>query len=47
VLGIAMVSNEMSHLQGALQKIVDALRSHPVAEMSRHLQHVEAALFDE
>jgi uncharacterized protein YlxP (DUF503 family) len=47
VLGIAMVSNEMSHLQGALQKIVDALRSHPVAEMSRHVQHVEAALFDE
>jgi len=35
VLGIAMVSNEASHLQGALQKIVDALRSHPVAELAK------------
>lgn len=36
VLGIAMVSNETSHLQGALQKIVDALRSHPVAELAKY-----------
>lgn len=35
VLGMAMVSNEASHLQGALQKIVDALRSHPVAELAK------------
>lgn len=35
VLGMAMVSNEMSHLQGAMQKIVDALRSHPVAELAK------------
>ena len=36
VLGIAMVSNEMSHLQGAMQKIVEALRSHPVAELAKY-----------
>ena len=36
VLGIAMVSNEMSHLQGAMQKIIDALRSHPVAELAKY-----------
>lgn len=36
VLGIAMVSNEPSHLQGALQKIVEALRAHPVAELAKY-----------
>ncbi len=36
VLGIAMVSNEQSHLQGALQQILSALRSHPVAELAEH-----------
>lgn len=36
VLGIAMVSNEMSHLQGAMQKIIEALRSHPVAELAKY-----------
>jgi uncharacterized protein len=35
VLGMAMVSNEMSHLQGAMQQIVEALRSHPVAELAK------------
>ncbi len=35
VLGIAMVSNEMSHLQNTLQKIVEALRAHPVAELAK------------
>jgi len=33
VLGIAMVSNETQHLRTALSKIVDAIRSHPVAEL--------------
>lgn len=33
VLGIAMVSNESQHLRTALSKIVDAIRSHPVAEL--------------
>lgn len=36
VLGMAMVSNEMSHLQGAMQQIVEALRSHPVAELAKY-----------
>lgn len=36
VLGIAMVSNETAHLQGALQQILSALRSHPVAELAEH-----------
>lgn len=36
VLGIAMVSNEVAHLQGALQQILSALRSHPVAELAEH-----------
>lgn len=35
VLGIAMVSNEMAHLQNTLQKIVEALRAHPVAELAK------------
>lgn len=33
VLGVAMVSNESQHLRTALSKIVDAIRSHPVAEL--------------
>ena len=33
VLGIAMVSNETQHLRKALSQIVEALRSHPVAEL--------------
>lgn len=36
VLGIAMVSNEASHLQGALQKMIEALRVHPVAELAKY-----------
>jgi hypothetical protein len=36
MLGIAMVSNEVSHLQGALQQVLSALRSHPVAELADH-----------
>jgi uncharacterized protein len=36
VLGMAMVSNEMSHLQGAMQQIIEALRSHPVAELAKY-----------
>jgi len=32
VLGIAMVSNETHHVKIALSRIVEALRSHPVAE---------------
>jgi hypothetical protein len=33
VLGIAMVSNETQHLRSALSQIVEAIRSHPVAEL--------------
>jgi uncharacterized protein YlxP (DUF503 family) len=33
VLGIAMVSNEAHHVKLALGQIVEALRSHPVAEL--------------
>jgi uncharacterized protein YlxP (DUF503 family) len=36
VLGIAMVSNDAGHLQGALGQILSALRSHPVAELAEH-----------
>ena len=32
VLGMAMVGNESHHLKVALGQIVEALRSHPVAE---------------
>jgi uncharacterized protein YlxP (DUF503 family) len=32
-LGIAMVSNETQHLRKALSQVVEALRSHPVAEL--------------
>jgi uncharacterized protein len=32
VLGIAMVSNEASHVRSAFEEIVGALRTHPVAE---------------
>jgi uncharacterized protein YlxP (DUF503 family) len=33
VLGMAMVSNESQHLRKALGQVVEALRSHPVAEL--------------
>lgn len=33
VLGVAMVSNETQHLRKALSQVVEALRSHPVAEL--------------
>lgn len=36
VLGIAMVSNEADHLRKALGEIVNALRSHPVAELASY-----------
>ena len=36
VLGIAMVSNETHHLKTTLGQIVEALRSHPVAELIGH-----------
>lgn len=36
VLGVAMVSNEAHHLKVALGQIVEALRSHPVAELLDH-----------
>jgi len=32
-LGFAMVSNEAHHLKTALGQIVEALRSHPIAEL--------------
>ena len=32
VLGVAMVSNETHHLKTELAKVVEALKSHPVAE---------------
>ena len=33
VLGVAMVSNESHHVKSALGHMVEALRSHPVAEL--------------
>ncbi len=36
VLGLAMVSTETHHLKVALGQIVEALRSHPVAELVEH-----------
>jgi uncharacterized protein YlxP (DUF503 family) len=36
VLGMAMVSNETHHVKGALGQIVEALRSHPAAELLDH-----------
>jgi uncharacterized protein YlxP (DUF503 family) len=33
VLGMAMVSNETQHLRKALSQMVEALRSHPVAQL--------------
>ncbi len=36
VLGFAMVSNEAGHVRRAFEQIVNALRSHPVAEFLGH-----------
>jgi uncharacterized protein YlxP (DUF503 family) len=36
VLGMAMVSNESRHIRVTFDEIVEALRSHPVAEMLDH-----------
>jgi uncharacterized protein len=36
VLGMAMVSNEAHPIKGALAQIVEALRSHPAAELLDH-----------
>ena len=40
VLGMAMVSNEAHPLKQALGQIVEALRSHPVAELIAHEMEV-------
>jgi uncharacterized protein YlxP (DUF503 family) len=36
VLGIAMVGSEAGPVRGSLEKIVEALRAHPVAELLSH-----------
>jgi uncharacterized protein YlxP (DUF503 family) len=36
VLGLAMVSNEAGHVRAAFERIVSALRAHPVAEFVDH-----------
>ncbi|MEI7687410.1 MAG: DUF503 domain-containing protein [Planctomycetota bacterium] len=36
VLGIAMVSNETHHVKVALGQVVEALKSHPIAEFVDH-----------
>jgi len=36
VLGLAMVGNEVSHVRITLEQIVQALRSHPIAEFLDH-----------
>lgn len=36
VLGVAMVSNEVSHVQHTFDQIVQALRAHPIAELIDH-----------
>lgn len=33
VLGMAMVSNETQHVRSALSQVVEAVRSHPVAQL--------------
>ncbi len=40
VLGMAMVSNETHHVKQALGQILEALRSHPVAELIDHAMDV-------
>ena len=35
-LGFAMVSNEAHHAKTELGKVLDALRAHPVAELTEH-----------
>jgi uncharacterized protein YlxP (DUF503 family) len=40
VLGVAMVSNEVAHVKGALEQILAALRGHPVAEFLDHEMEV-------
>jgi len=36
VLGIALVGNEAYHVRTSLERIVEALRRHPVAELIGH-----------
>ena len=36
VLGVAMVANEVTAVRAAFNEIVEALRSHPVAELLDH-----------
>jgi uncharacterized protein YlxP (DUF503 family) len=36
VLGVAMISNDAHHVKQTLGQIVEALRSHPVAELVGH-----------
>jgi uncharacterized protein YlxP (DUF503 family) len=36
VLGLAMVGSEAAQVRGGLEKIVEALRVHPVAELLSH-----------
>lgn len=43
VLGIALVSNEARHVRTTLDQIVQALRSHPVAEFLDHEVDVSSA----
>ena len=40
VLGFAMVSSAADHVRGAFAQIVEALRSHPVAELLDHEMEV-------
>src|SRR5438105_15183981 len=42
VLGMAVVSNEARHVRTVLDEIVQALRSHPVAEFLDHEVDVES-----
>ena len=42
VLGIAMVSNEAAHVRGTFDQILQALRSHPVADVTGVLEDFEA-----
>jgi uncharacterized protein YlxP (DUF503 family) len=44
VLGMAMVSNEASHVKAVLEQIVNALRGHPVAEFISHEVEVEGSV---
>ena len=41
VLGIAMAGSDTRYVEGALSKLIDKLRAHPVVELLDYAIHVE------